>query len=139
MSNECPSNSNAWMYGGRRWLTSTWPYQIAGQLPRQEEYNLKSQLLRAAASVALNIAEGSTGQSDAEQARFLGMALRSLVETVACQELIRSRAYLTDPTLLDQAYRHADQLAAQIQAFRRKLSPYNAQVREEPLDSYDID
>ncbi len=29
-------------------------------------------MLRAATSIVLNIAEGSTGESDAEQARFLG-------------------------------------------------------------------
>jgi four helix bundle protein len=33
-------------------------YAIAGRLPRSEEYNLKSQVVRAATSVALNIAEG---------------------------------------------------------------------------------
>ena len=64
-------------------------YVIAEQLPRQEEFNLASQLRRAAVSIALNIAEGSTGQTDPEQARFIGMAIRSLVETVACQHLIR--------------------------------------------------
>jgi four helix bundle protein len=51
-------------------------YQIAGQLPRSEEYNLKSQIVRAATSIALNIAEGSTSQTDAEQGRFLGIAIR---------------------------------------------------------------
>jgi four helix bundle protein len=69
-------------------------YQIAEQLSRSEEYNLKAQLIRAATSVALNIAEGSTGQTDAEQGRFLGMALRSLLETVACQQIIRRRLLL---------------------------------------------
>ena len=59
-------------------------YDLADQLPRSEDFNLTSQIRRAATSVALNIAEGSTGQTDAEQARFLGMALRSLIETVAC-------------------------------------------------------
>src|SRR3712207_527297 len=66
-------------------------YEVAGQLPKSEEYNLKSQLVRAATSVALNIAEGSTGQTDIEQARFLGLALRSLLETVACQHIISRR------------------------------------------------
>jgi four helix bundle protein len=47
-------------------------YSSAEQLPRREEHHLRSQIRRAATSVALNIAEGSTGQSDAEQARFLG-------------------------------------------------------------------
>ena len=46
-------------------------YELSANLPRSEDYNLKSQIIRAAISVALNIAEGSQGQSDAEQARFL--------------------------------------------------------------------
>jgi four helix bundle protein len=54
--------------------------------------------------VALNIAEGSTGQTDAEQARFLGLAIRSLLETVACQHIISRREFLQDVTLLRQAY-----------------------------------
>ena len=68
-------------------------YKLADALPRNEEYNLRSQIIRAATSVALNIVEGSTGQSDAEQNRFLGMALRSVIETVACLHLIRRRNY----------------------------------------------
>ena len=67
-------------------------YSLADLLPKHEDYNLKSQITRAATSIALNIAEGSTGQSNAEQSRFLGMAIRSLVETVACQHIIRRRA-----------------------------------------------
>ncbi|MBC7224385.1 MAG: four helix bundle protein, partial [Anaerolineae bacterium] len=55
-------------------------YAIAQKLPRQEEHNLAAQMRRAATSICLNIAEGSTSQSDAEQARFLSMAIRSLVE-----------------------------------------------------------
>jgi four helix bundle protein len=87
-------------------------YEIAGQMPRSEEYNLKSQMARAATSVALNIAEGSTGQTDAEQARFLGLAIRSLLETVACQHIISRRKFLQDATLLRQAYRRAEVLVA---------------------------
>ena len=89
-------------------------YEIAGELPRSEEYNLKSQLVRAATSVALNIAEGSTGQTDAEQARFLGLAIRSLLETVACQHIISRRGYLPDVAILREAYRSAETLAAKL-------------------------
>ena len=60
-------------------------YDIAADLPEEERFNMRSQVTRAATSINLNIAEGSTGQTDAEQARFLGLALRSLIETVACQ------------------------------------------------------
>ena len=69
-------------------------YLLAAKLPRNEEYNLSSQIKRAATSIALNIAEGSTGQTDPEQARFLAMAIRSLLETVACKHIIERRGYL---------------------------------------------
>ena len=46
-------------------------YRVANQLPRTAEHNLKSQSIRAATSVALNIAKGSTSQTNPEQARFL--------------------------------------------------------------------
>jgi four helix bundle protein len=96
-------------------------YLIAENLPKQEEFNIASQLRRAAVSVALNIAEGSTGQSDAEQARFLGMALRSLIETVACQHLVYRRKYLNNAMPLREAYRASDKLAAKLQAMRRSI------------------
>jgi four helix bundle protein len=66
-------------------------YELADKLPESERFNLKLQIIRAATSISLNIAEGSTGQSDPEQSRFLGMAIRSLIETVACQRLITRR------------------------------------------------
>jgi four helix bundle protein len=107
-------------------------YKIAEQLPRSEEYNLRSQIIRAATSVSLNIAEGSTGQTNAEQARFLGMAIRSLIETVACQHLIRHRGYLVDDSYLKQAYEQSQTLIRKLQAFRKSLGSY--QIREEPAD-----
>lgn len=70
-------------------------YSIVDRLPAAERFNLSSQILRAATSIPLNIAEGSTGQSDKEQARFLGMAVRSHLETVACLDIIRRRRYLS--------------------------------------------
>jgi four helix bundle protein len=79
-------------------------YRLAENLPRSEDYNLKSQITRAATSVALNIAKGSHGQSNAEQARFLAIAIRSLIETVACQKIIQRRDYLQDKDLLQKAY-----------------------------------
>ena len=113
-------------------------YTLAGQLPRDEDYNLKSQIRRAATSIALNIAEGSTGQTDAEQARFLGLAVRSLYETVACQHLINRRGYLSDPEPLREAYRQSETLARKLQAMRNALAPAQPWVREEP-PVYDTD
>ena len=104
-------------------------YHLAEKLPASEEYNLKSQIRGAANSIALNVAEGSTTQTDAEQARFLNMAIRSLLETVACQHLINQRKYLTDPDTLRQAYQKSEILFAKLQGFRASLKGFN--VRED--------
>ena len=108
-------------------------YALAEKLPKSEEYNLKSQIIRAATSVSLNIAEGSTGQTNAEQARFLGMAIRSLIETVTCQQIIQRRGYLQEETLLNKAYEDSQTLARKLQAFRKSLSNSQHQVREEAI------
>jgi four helix bundle protein len=105
-------------------------YVIAEQLPGSEMYNLRSQFTRAATSIALNIAEGSTGQTDAEQARFLGLALRSLIETVACQHLIHRRDYGVDQDQLRDLYRQSETLARKLQAMRKALVPDKPWVRE---------
>ena len=75
-------------------------YEFSRLLPERERYNLASQIERAATSIVLNIAEGSTGQSDAEQNRFLGLALRSYLKTIACCDLIERRAYTPKESLL---------------------------------------
>ncbi len=107
-------------------------YGIAERLPRNEEYNLRSQIVRAATSVALNIAEGSTGQTDPEQARFIGLAIRSLLETVACLHIISRRRLLDAEETTQDAYRRAETLAARLHAMRKAISPEQAWLRENP-------
>ena len=108
-------------------------YDLSALLPRDEEYNLKSQIRRAATSIVLNIAEGSTGQTDPEQARFIGMALRSLFETVACIHLIKKRDYITDPDVLEHAYDRSQLLARKLQAMRNAIAP-KSYIRENSED-----
>ena len=96
-------------------------YSAAGQLPQTEQFNLHSQLQRAATSIALNIAEGSTGQSDAEQNRFLGLALRSYIETIACLDMVEHRHYF-DSEQLDSLRNTGHSLFVKLQAFRRRLT-----------------
>ena len=87
----------------------------------------------APVSIALNIAEGSTSQSDLEQARFLAMALRSLIETVACQHLIHRRNYLDETVALREAYHASEKLVAKLQAMRRAVRGEQV-LREDPED-----
>ncbi len=58
--------------------------QLTKAFPKEEVYVLTSQIKRAAGSVVLNIAEGSTGQSKAVFKVFLGYSLRSAIEVVSC-------------------------------------------------------
>jgi len=69
---------------------------LTERFPKKEVYNLSSQIRRAADSIALNISEGSIGQSNPEYHKFLGYAIRSLAETVTCIHKAKSRKYLSE-------------------------------------------
>ena len=115
-------------------------YELADKLPDKERFNLQSQVRRAGTSIALNIEEGSTGQSDPEQKRFLGLALRSLIETVACQRLIARHNYVADMAYLGRLDLQAQELAKRLQAFRNSLSEPNQNHRiKEDQALYDIE
>ncbi len=45
---------------------------LSETFPDKEKYNLSSQISRAADTIALNISEGSIGQSNPEQKKFIG-------------------------------------------------------------------
>lgn len=64
--------------------------------PEKEQYNLSSQILRAADSIALKISEGSIGQTNPEFKKFIGYSIRSLAEVVTCLFKAKNRKYITD-------------------------------------------
>jgi len=111
-------------------------YQTAEQLPDHERFNLAEQMKRAANSIALNIAEGSTGLSDKEQARFLEIATRSLIETVSALHLVHRRNYLDDLEHLRETYKFSEKIFAKLQSFQSALEDDPSAVREE-LFCYD--
>jgi hypothetical protein len=49
------------------------------------------------------------------------MAIRSLIETVACQHLIHRRGYLNDNTSLREAYLASERLVAKLHSMRRTI------------------
>jgi four helix bundle protein len=71
--------------------------------------------------VSLNIAEGSTSQSDSEQNRFLSYSIRSLIEVIACLKLIEKRRYLTNDDLRCDAEKTIQKLFMKLHAFRKAL------------------
>ena len=87
---------------------------------RRKDKELASQIERALNSIVLNIAEGSADNSDAEFARFLGISIRSVYETVAGFDL----ALLYELIAEDQNERiesAAHDLVKQLSGFRNSL------------------
>ncbi|HLK55812.1 MAG TPA: four helix bundle protein [Chthonomonadaceae bacterium] len=74
-------------------------YRLTEKFPSHEKFGLTSQLTRAAASVAANIAEGNARGSTKDYAHFLSIARGSLMET---------ETFLILATRLD--YLHTDDL-----------------------------
>jgi len=71
-------------------------YQTTKDWPRDELYGLTSQVRRAAASVAANIAEGSARLTAADFLRFLGIANGSMRETGYLLHLASRLGYVGD-------------------------------------------
>jgi four helix bundle protein len=69
-------------------------YVITSKFPKEESYRLTSQFVRAATSIALNIAEGS-GDTNAQFRRFLRIALQSLNECVVCITIAKNQNYIS--------------------------------------------
>ncbi len=88
--------------------------------PKEEMFSLTSQMKRAVDSISLNIAEGSTGQTDPEQKKFLGYSLRSTLEVVNCIYLALRRNYINQQQF-DKMYGELEILTIKIQAFRNSL------------------
>lgn len=95
-------------------------HHLARRFPREEKYILSAQIKRAADSVVLNIAEGSTGQSRPEFNRFLGIALRSNIEVVACLHLGLKRQIISDSDFANN-YEKALEISRMINALRKSL------------------
>lgn len=93
---------------------------VVSDFPKDERYILISQIKRAADSVSLNIAEGSTGQTNPEFNRFLGIALRSVVEVVGCIYLAKSRGYIDD-FAFKQVYSLSEEILVMINGLRKSL------------------
>ena len=94
---------------------------LTKQFPKDELFILTSQLKRAADSVSLNIAEGSTGQTNAEFNRFLGIALRSNIEVVSCIYLGKRRKYITEDSF-NKIYEMCEEILVMLNSLRKTLT-----------------
>ena len=93
---------------------------LTKHFPKDEVYILTSQIKRATDSISLNIAEGSTGQSNLEFKKFLGYSLRSDIEVVGCLHLARRRGYINDEEF-SALYAKCEEILVMINALRSSL------------------
>lgn len=96
-------------------------FVLSKAFPKEELYSLTSQLRRAVDSIALNITEGSTGNSQPEFRKFVGYSLRSLAEVVTCLHKARLRGYIEEESF-QNVYKQAFDLMNSIAAFRNTLA-----------------
>jgi len=68
--------------------------QIASEIPREEKYELVSQMKRAAYSIPFNIVEGCGRNSERDFAHFLDVSLGSANELEYCILLMKDLSYL---------------------------------------------
>ena len=95
-------------------------FKISLAFPKDENFNLTSQIRRAVDSVALNISEGCILQSNPEFKRFLGYSIRSIAEVVTCLYKAKNRNYI-DNVVFEENYKIAYKLMNHIISFRNKL------------------
>ncbi len=94
--------------------------ELTSTFPKEEMFILSAQIKRAADSIALNIAEGSTGQTTPEFKRFLGIASRSGIEVISCLYIAKRRKIINE-TDFNEIYGQTEVLIKGIQALRNSL------------------
>lgn len=95
--------------------------KLTDKFPKKELYNLSSQILRAVDSIALNISEGSIGQSDPEFRKFIGYSIRSLAEVVTCLYKAKRREYISEEEFKEN-YDFAFNLMNMMAKFKEKIN-----------------
>ena len=95
-------------------------HEITRKFPKEEIYILTSQIKRAADSVSLNIAEGSTGQTDPEYSRFIGFSMRSNIEVVGCIFIAQKRGIIIMEDFED-IYQRCEEIHRMLVGLRNSL------------------
>ena len=96
-------------------------YKLVKLMPRAEEYRLASQLLRAAASVPANIAEGNSRGTRRDYANFISIARGSVAEVDTFLQLA-VRCTLLNAQQAERALSLSDELGRMLNVLRRRLA-----------------
>lgn len=94
-------------------------YYVTKFWPKDEQFGLTNQIRRAAVSITLNIAEGSS-RTKKDFCHFLDQARGSCYETVAAATIAKNLKYVGEKDYL-QIYDSANSLAKMINALKNSL------------------
>ncbi len=95
--------------------------EIVHKYIEPRDRDLASQIKRALNSLVLNVAEGSADNSDVEFARFFGISIRSLYETVAGFDLPLLYELINEE-INEEIETEAHDLVKQLSGFRKSLT-----------------
>ncbi len=98
--------------------------KTAKSFPKIFDFELTSQLRRAALSIILNIAEGSAKESDKDFNRYIQSALGSVNEVVDCLELAYETQLITKQKF-DELVLMNESIAKQLGGLSKKLKKVN--------------
>lgn len=93
---------------------------VTSKFPLKYQYDLGSQIRRAAISILLNLAEGSGRNSDKDFNRFLMIAIGSIDEVVAGVDIALDNSLVTSEIYL-QITEKAESIVKQLGGFSKKL------------------
>jgi four helix bundle protein len=75
-------------------------YEVCRKLPKEETYNIVSQMKRAVLSVSNNLPEGASRKTKPDKKRFFEISRSSVVEIDNCRTAIVALNYLTKEDLM---------------------------------------
>jgi len=101
-------------------------YKNTRPFPNEERFGLTSQMRRASASIAANLAEGCGRRSDGEMGRFIQIAMGSGAELSYHFLLARDLGLLED-----KLYQGLD---SDLGAVMRMMSSLSQKIRSRPVD-----
>ncbi|MBK9148193.1 MAG: four helix bundle protein [Flavobacteriales bacterium] len=95
---------------------------LSESLPKEETYGLKSQMRRAAVSIASNIAEGAGRNNNGEFNQFLGIAIGSAFEVDTQMTIGVELGYFKADTVKELSLQ-IDSLANRVNKLQQTLTP----------------
>ncbi len=97
-------------------------YRLTRRMPKQEEFRMSSQIIRAAASVPANIAEGHGRGTRKDYAHFISIARGSLSEVETFVLLVQTLE-LAEAERCEAVLELAAEVGRMLTALRARLSP----------------